>query len=69
MHLSPQQRHILQWIVDQDGTAERIAIHFGVGTGAINTQLDRMRKKLGVHTRAAIVAKAWQAWMEMEEFR
>lgn len=65
-HGPPQQIEIVQLLVTQDLTAERMAIHLGTTPSAINTQLDRLRHKLGVHSRVASVAKAWQAWMEME---
>ena len=66
LRLSPQQSTILMLIVTEDLTTEAIALRLAVTPAAIRTQLDRLRTKLGVHSRAAIVATAWRAWMGME---
>ena len=69
LRLSPQQSTILMLIVTEDLTTEAIALRLAVTPAAIRTQLDRLRSKLGVHSRAAIVATAWRAWMGMERER
>lgn len=44
---------------------QALAIRLGCSPSAVRTQLDRLRNKLHVHSRAAIVATAWDAWMGM----
>ena len=64
--VSLKQGQIIQLIVLEDLTVDALAIRLGITTGAVRTQISRIRATLGVRTRAAIVTRAWEAWVGMQ---
>lgn len=51
LKVSPQQRDIMRLIIVEDFKAEAIARRLGIAVSSVNTQLERLYAKLGVHTR------------------
>jgi DNA-binding CsgD family transcriptional regulator len=57
--LSPREREILSLLADGQTTASA-AGHLGVGESTVRTHVERMRGKLCVNTRAAVVAEGFR---------
>ena len=57
--LSPREREVLTLLADGE-TSASAAAHLGVCESTVRTHVEKMRSKLGVNTRAALVAKAFR---------
>jgi len=57
--LSPREREILLLLADGETTSS-VANHLGVGESTVRTHVERMRGKLCVNTRAAVVAEGFR---------
>ena len=57
--LSPREREILHLLADGETTSS-VADRLGVGESTIRTHVERMRSKLCVNTRAAVVAEGFR---------
>lgn len=66
LKLSPQQAIIVKLIVTEDLRRKRSACVWASRRLRSAPNSTHLRTKLGVHSRAAIVATAWRAWMGME---
>ncbi len=59
LSLSPREREILVLLADGETTASA-ATRLGVCESTIRTHVEKMRNKLGVNTRAAVVAEGFR---------
>ena len=57
--LSPREQEVLSLLADGETTAS-VAERLGVGESTVRTHVERMRSKLNVNTRAAIVAEGFR---------
>ncbi len=57
--LSPREQEILLLLADGETTSS-VAERLGVGESTIRTHVERMRSKLNVNTRAAVVAEGFR---------
>ena len=57
--LSPREQEILELLADGETTSS-VADQLGVGASTVRTHVERMRSKLGVNTRAAVVAEGFR---------
>jgi len=57
--LSPREQEILELLAEGETTSS-IAEHLGVGASTVRTHVERMRSKLSVNTRAAVVAEGFR---------
>lgn len=57
--LSPREQEILMLLADGE-TTPSVAEHLGVCESTVRTHVERMRSKLGVNTRAAVVAEGFR---------
>lgn len=57
--LSPREREILSLLADGETTSS-VATCMGVCESTVRTHVERMRSKLGVNTRAAVVAEGFR---------
>jgi DNA-binding CsgD family transcriptional regulator len=57
--LSPREQEILELLAEGETTSSA-ADHLGVGASTVRTHVERMRSKLGVNTRAAVVAEGFR---------
>lgn len=57
--LSRREIEVLE-LVAEGRTNEQVALALGLSAHTVKMHLERMRSKLGVHDRAALVAVAWQ---------
>lgn len=59
MRLSPRQKQIANLIAD-DVEAPDIARRLGIAVGSVRTQIVRLKKKKGFHTRLEIAKYVWR---------
>ncbi len=57
--LSPREQEIMLLLADGETTSS-VASKLGVGESTVRTHVERMRSKLGVNTRAAVVAEGFR---------
>jgi DNA-binding CsgD family transcriptional regulator len=57
--LSPREQEVLLLLADGETTAS-VAERLGVGESTVRTHVERMRSKLNVNTRAAVVAEGFR---------
>ena len=57
--LSPREQEVLLLLANGETTAS-VADQLGVGGSTVRTHVERMRSKLGVNTRAAVVAEGFR---------
>ena len=57
--LSPREQEVLLLLADGETTAS-VAGRLGVGESTVRTHVERMRSKLNVNTRAAVVAEGFR---------
>jgi len=57
--LSPREQEVLLLLADGETTGS-VAERLGVGESTVRTHVERMRSKLGVNTRAAVVAEGFR---------
>jgi len=57
--LSPREQEILELLAAGETTSS-VADQLGVGESTVRTHVERMRSKLGVNTRAAVVAEGFR---------
>lgn len=67
LEVSYQQWLIIRMIVTEGLESKLIAARLGVSLNSVNTQIERIYKKLKVRNRAALVSKVWMKVMEMRE--
>ena len=65
LEISPQQVEIVRHILEEDLTSEAIARAMGISLRSVNTQLERLFRKLGVHTRTALAVRVMLEVMAM----
>jgi DNA-binding NarL/FixJ family response regulator len=56
MHLSPRQRQIVS-LISQDFCDKEIARKLGMSARTVDSHLQRLYVRHGIHSRAALVAK------------
>lgn len=57
--LSPREREILALLAEGKNTAV-VATRLGIGVSTVRTHVQKLRSKLGVRTRAAVVAEGFR---------
>jgi len=57
--LSPREREILKWLANGENTFA-VATRLGICESTVRTHVEKMRSKLGVTTRAAVVAEGFR---------
>ena len=57
--LTPRELSVLELLAEGETTASA-ATHLGLSAATVRTHVEKMRTKLGVNTRAAVVAKGFQ---------
>jgi len=57
--LSARERQILQLVANGDNTSS-VATRLGISESTVRTHVEKMRSKLGVNTRAAVVAEGFR---------
>ena len=57
--ITPHQQRIIQ-LVSQGYTSQQIAHQLGIRPCSVNTQLNRLYRKLGVNSRPQCIARAYE---------
>ena len=65
--IPPRQVQVARMVIEQEATADAIALALGITAGSVNTHLERLYKALGVRTRVGLAVRVLSEYVKMRE--